>query len=156
MARKTTTVQINEASPHYRDNGKTFVINEMPADQGLRWADRFIFLLVAADADLPDSVVGTGFAGIAATGVASAFIQAMRKLRYSDLEPLLTEITDCIQYQPPKQGLPLQAIMPGVNCQIEEIQTFWTLRLAWIELHTGFSVAAAAQKSAPHPSAAAA
>jgi len=38
-------------------------------------------------------------------------------------------------------GHPLQAIVPGVNCCVEEIKTFLTIQTALFKLHVGFSPA---------------
>jgi hypothetical protein len=140
---KTLTIQ-EDKKPAYRDNGKVFVITEMPADQGIRWADRLLFAITNQGIELPDGVIGGGMAGLAAVGV-GALLNALGRVKFEDAEPLLDEMMACVQYRH-AQGQPLQAIAHGANCQIEEVQTFWTLRIAWFELHLGFSFADAAQK----------
>lgn len=145
MARNTKHFTIQEeAKPNYRDNGKTFLLTEMPADQGARWADRFIFAIMNAGIDLPDGIVGGGMAGLAAIGLES-ILKALSKVPFEVAEPLLDEIMTCVQWRG-AAALPWQAILSGINCQIEEVQTFYSLRIAWLELHLGFSFAAALQK----------
>lgn len=145
MARNTKVLTIQEDKSTYRDNGRQFLITEMPADQGEEWANRLIFALANAGADLPDGVIGGGMAGLSAIGVGGAIVQAMRNLQFDVVKPLFDEMMACVQTRINQN--PWQAIVHGVNCQIEEIFTFWTLRLAWLELHTGFSIAGAAQPS---------
>jgi hypothetical protein len=152
MARRTKLLTINEADPQYRDNGKSFLITEMSADQAEQWANRFMLAMANADAPLPDELMNSGMAALASVGIAASFAQALQKLSYETVKPLLDEMISCVQFQHDPKQLP-QAIFPGVNCQIEEFPTFWTLRLAWLELHTGFTVAAAARTTAA-PSAA--
>lgn len=143
--RNTKTLTIQEDRPTYRDNGKVFLLTEMPADQGEEWANRLIFALANAGADLPDGVIGGGMAGLSAIGVGTALMQAMRKLQFDVVKPLFDEMMTCVQTRVGQN--PWQNIVRGINCQIEEIPTFWQLRLAWIELETGFSIAGAAQQS---------
>ena len=114
---KTLTIQ-EDKKPGYRDSGKTFVLTEMPADQGARWADRFIFAIMNAASDIPDGIIGGGMAGLAAIGVGPA-LEALSKVPFDVAEPLLDEMMGCVQYRH-AQGQPLQAIQRGANCQIEE------------------------------------
>ena len=134
MARRTTTVTITAAG---RDQGKTFVITEMPADQAERWATRALLALTNAGAEIPDDIEDKGMAGLAYVG-----FTALNQLRYEAIEPLLSEMWECIRYKPPKAGLPPQEIIPGESSQIEEVATRVQLRKAVVELHMGFSVAA--------------
>lgn len=145
--RRTKLLTIKEADPNYRDNGKVFLITEMPADQGEQWANRFLLAMANAGAELPDELMNSGMAGLASIGVAASFAQALQKIKYETVKPLLDEMMACVQTRQLEQN-PWMAILSGVNCQIEEFPTFWTLRLAWIELHTGFSPGAVAPTTA--------
>lgn len=131
MARKISRVTI---SAEGRDKGKTFVITELSADQGERWAIRLVQGLIQSGANISEDALHAGMAGIAAVGIG-----AIGGVSWATLEPLLNEMFDCIQYEH-KPNLPLQSIFPGVNSQIEEMATRVSLRLAWMELHLGFSV----------------
>jgi predicted NBD/HSP70 family sugar kinase len=150
MARKTTLLTIQENNPAYRDNAKVFLLTEMSADHGERWANRLIVAIANAGGDLPDGIMGGGMAGLSALGMDSIF-DAAQKIKFETLEPLLDEMMGCVQTRVGQN--PWQAIVRGVNCQIEEIQTFWTLRKAWVELEVGFSFADAARKLVPAASA---
>lgn len=133
-----------------RDKGKTFVLTEMPADQGERWALRALLALTNAGVELPDGAENAGMAGLAAAG-----IRALAKIPFQAAEPLLDEMFQCVQYQHNKKGAPLQEIIPGANSQIEEISTRIALRVAILELHTGFSLADATRTTGSQPPSAA-
>lgn len=140
MARKTKTLVIpgvRTEAVGERDNGKTFLLTEMDADAADDWATRALFALMNAGAELPDGVTSAGMAGIAVAG-----LQAIQKLPHAAAKPLLAELLTCVKYQH-SPSVPLQPIFERDMCQIEEMKTFWTLRMSVLELHTGFSLAAA-------------
>lgn len=131
-----------------RDFGKIFVINEMPADQGERWASRAILAIANAGGRMPEGVIDGGLAGLEVSWQSLMLVgmQAFAGLKWDEVEPLLAEMKPCIQWIPSANGkevpgAPAQDILPGEESQVEEIKTWYTLRLAWIELHLGFSVA---------------
>lgn len=131
--RKTEKLTIQEEG---RDKGKTFVLTEMPADQAERWAIRALLALTNSGAVIPDGGTEAGMAGIAAMG-----FEALGRLPFEAVEPLLDEMFDCVRYEH-KHGAPLQKIIPGDGSQIEEVRTRLNLRVALFRLHTGFSTAA--------------
>lgn len=132
MARKTLRVTVTDEG---RDKGKTFVLSELPADQGERWFVRAMLALAQSGADIsPDQLAG-GAAAFAALGV-----QALGGVAWPSLEPLLDEMFECIAFQPADHRIPAQTIAPGANSQIEEITTRFALRVAVLELHIGFSL----------------
>jgi len=133
MARRTQTITISKEG---RDKGKVFVLTEMSADKSERWALRALFLLGSTGALLPDGAIDSGMAGIAAAG-----LQALFKIPFDLVEPLLDEMFECVQYQH-NPGHPLQSLFKGDACQIDEVTTRLQLRTALLELHTGFSLAA--------------
>ncbi len=138
MRRTTTfTVPGTRAEALYsRDNGKSFLITEMPADQGEEFGLTAVLAIINAGGQIPDEAVGAGMAGLAIAG-----LDALNKLNAATLKPLLVDMFDCIQYLP-GNGLPAQKILAGENSQIEEWSTRLKLRAAWFELHTGFSLPA--------------
>ena len=142
MPRKVSTVTITDEG---RDKGKVFVLREMPADQGERWATRALLALTNAGVEIPDGAAEMGWAGIAAAG-----LQALSKIHFSDLEPLLDEMWKCVRYEH-APNLPLQAIIEGENSQIEEIMTRVTLRKEVLKLHVNFSVGADTPSTASPP-----
>jgi hypothetical protein len=127
MARRTDTVTIDTPG---RDLGKVFVITEMAAEQAESWAIKALLALTNAGATVPDSA--TGMAGLASAG-----LQALGKLPYESVKPLLDEMFTCVKYQH-KPGHPLQDIESGPASQIEEVATRLELRKRIFKLHTGF------------------
>lgn len=134
MSRKIQTIAITAEG---RDQGKVFIITELPADQAERWAIRALLGLQRAGVDIPLDAFSAGAASLAAVGLQSLF-----SLPWSELEPLLAEMFTCVAY---KHGgatskIPPAPIMDGENSQIEEVATRFVLRIAILELHFGFSI----------------
>jgi hypothetical protein len=132
MTRKSTTITIAEDG---RDKGKSFVLTELPADQGERWFIRALLALSASGANVTPDMIAGGAASFATFG-----ITALMGVPWEMLEPLLDEMWECVQYKHTTQGIPLQAIDAGVNSQIEEVKTRFALRVAVLQLHMGFSI----------------
>lgn len=141
MARRLDSLTIQDSNPDYRDNGKTFILTEMDAYSGQRWATRALFVLAKGGSILPDEALGGGWAALAGFGITALF-----KADYDLVEPLLEEMLHQARYQH-VPGHPLQSIQPGLNCCVEEIKTFLTIQLALFKLHTGFSPPAVSPKS---------
>lgn len=140
MARKTKVYTVEDES---RDKGKTFVITEMSANRAERWAARALLALGRAGIDLPDDLVGGGMAGIAVAG-----IYALMRVEFHDAEPLLDEMMTCVQYVPDPAKRSTETGQPYgrplmTDDDVEEVSTLFNLRREVIELHTGFSLAAA-------------
>lgn len=135
MSRKIERLTITAEG---RDKGKTFILTEMPSDQGTRLANRIAFALFNTGAAIPEEALGAGWAALAAVG-----IQAVGLLRYDTVQPILDEaFSACVRIVPPNEKLMPQEILPGINSQIEEVGTRYTLYLAIWKLHTGFSMPA--------------
>lgn len=128
-----------------RDKGKLFVISEMPADAGERWANRMILALLNANVKVAPEARDGGTAGLFAvmpTTSLAGSIKWLAGMAYdSALEALLDEQMRCVKYQPPG-GFPAQDLADGLASQVEEISTRWHLRTEWLELHLGFLLAA--------------
>lgn len=137
MARNTMQYTITDDN---RDNGKTFLITEMPAAQAEAWAMRAILALMAGDVELPEGIEKEGMAGLAKLG-----IKALAGLQWEAAKPLLSEMFECIQFMPDKTKPDL--LNPAVDLVIEEVMTRVKLRGEVWALHTGFSVTAALSKS---------
>lgn len=119
-----------------RDKGKTFILTEMPADQGERWALRALLALTNTGAAIPEEALSAGMAGLAAVGV-----QALGMLNAAQVQPLLDELwPTCVRIVPPNEKLMPQEIISGINSQIEEIKTRTEIYWALFKLHTGFSM----------------
>ena len=83
--------QLVKISDEGRDQGKTFVITEMPSDVGERWASQVLYLFAQAGVNVPDNAKGAGMAGLAATtGVDFLTIAQERAL----LDPSLDSMWD--------------------------------------------------------------
>jgi hypothetical protein len=133
QVRKVTIPGVHADARGSRDNGKTFVLTEMSADQAEWWAARAFLALTNAGASLPDGARQAGMAGFAMMGV-----EALYQLRAEVLKPLMDEMFECVQYEHDPRH-PLQPIVPGTSSQIEEVATRIKLRLDLLELHTGFT-----------------
>jgi hypothetical protein len=151
MARNTKVIQITAQG---RDRGKTFVLKEMPADQGERWAFRMLLALAGAGAKLPDGALESGMAGLAVTMPAfiAVGVRSLAGLKYDDVGPLLDEMMECVAYQPPG-NLPAQGLLTGEYSQIEEIGTRLQLRYEVLQLHVGFSLAGSESTTGTTPAA---
>lgn len=119
-----------------RDKGKTFILTEMPADIGERWAIQAMYLLAKAGVTVPDGVQEAGMAGLAATGVDFLSIAQLRALQ----DPSLDEQWDYVEYLH-APGHPPQKLVTGDGSQIEEIRTRSRLRQEVLKLHTDFFTA---------------
>ena len=145
MSRHTKRVTI--AAPG-RDFGKVFELNEMPSDQGERWATRAIIALANAGAKLPEGVLNRpSMAGLELSwrNVFVTGIQALQGVREADVRPLLDEMKLLVTWCPPAPAgvqMPTQPIFSGEQSQVEEIATWYFLYGEVLELHLGFSLAA--------------
>lgn len=129
-----------------RDKGKVFLLREMPASQAERWAMRAFMALGKADVDIPPDLAAAGLAGIAALGV-----RALGAAPFMEVEPLLGEMMTCVQAVPDPSRPEIVRLL--IEDDIEEVATRIQLREAVIELHTGFSVAAALSSLKQEPAA---
>lgn len=135
--RREERLTIADKDPAYRDNGKVFVLKEMDAYTGQKWATRALFTLGRSGLQLPLEALGGGWAALAGFG-----LQALLSADYHQVEPLLDEMLGYAKYEH-VPGHPLQTIAAGPNCVVEEIKTFLTIHSALFKLHTGFSLPAA-------------
>lgn len=132
--RKTKTVTI-EGGEGNRDAGKKFVITEMAAVPGERWATRALLAMGRAGIEMPDDVAATGMAGFVVMG-----LRGLLSVPFEEAEPLLAEMMGCVQYMPnPTKPNVLRAT---IDDDFEEITTILKLRSEVIDLHVGFSIAA--------------
>lgn len=133
MGRRTETITIEDEG---RDKGKVFVITEMSAMAGERWAGRITELVLASGVEVPEDISkesitedAAGLAQLVAIGV--PLLKAMH-------DPEIDKATwECVKYQHNPQHPP-QALMQDDACQIEEISTVTHLRMAVFSMHTGF------------------
>lgn len=137
MARKEIRVTITAEG---RDQGKVFVLREMPATQAEKWAFRAFLALAKAGVDIPPNIQDAGLAGIAVLG-----FKALGGVSYDEAERLMDEMFKCISFQPDPRKPDITR--PLMEEDIEEIATRAKLRMDVFELHTGFSLAGAASAS---------
>lgn len=128
MARKVDHVTIEAVG---RDQGKVFVLTEMPAVQAERWATQALYLLASSGLSLPAGSADSGMSGLA--GAPLAGLPALRALQ----DPSLDAWWDCVQYQHLPNQMP-RKISPGALCEIDEIATVNHLRMKVLEMHVGF------------------
>lgn len=151
MARHEKRVTI--ATPG-RDAGKTYLIQEMPAYQGEKWAYRALLALSRGGIELPPGIFDAGFSGLAAM-MPYFLVIGLRSLhgaQWVELEPLMDEMMTCVQWCPPGNA-PLQPYMAGAEHQVSEIATLQKLRLEVLQLHVNFSIADALQTTESSPQA---
>lgn len=124
MARKTCRLVIDDPG---RDNGKAFVITELPALDIERWTVRLVLALGKNGISLPDVQADSGFAGIA--GILWVLIA---QISASDAEALMATMM---------QGLKIdegKIVRDAAGDDIEEPETLLQIRMAWVDLHAGF------------------
>lgn len=131
--RKTTDVTIEAEG---RDKGKMFRVTEMPALQAETWAMRALFMLAKSGANIPQELTAGGMSTIATLG-----LQALLYVDYNDAKPLLDELLTCIKIKEPNI---VRDLAPD---DVEEVQTFFTLRGEALKLHLGFFQSAEPSKS---------
>jgi hypothetical protein len=136
--RKTLTYTVTDEG---RDQGKAYLLTEMPADAAEKWAIRALLAVGRAGIDLPPGIEHEGLATIARLG-----LEALMRIDFHDAEPLLDEMMACVQIQPnPADARVVRALVIG---DIEEIGTIIALRRAVFRLHTGFWPAVSPSTSA--------
>lgn len=125
MARRIQTVTIE--SEQSRDQGKSFVVTEMPAEQAEWWAARAIQALLTENPDI-GSIGDTPLAELAQRG-----FKALGSLPPEKLKPLMDEMFTCV-----KMGLPDGKSRDLLPSDIEEVTTRLQLRKEIFSLHVGF------------------
>jgi hypothetical protein len=124
-----------------RDQGKTFLLTEMPAAQAEKWAMRAFLALKGSDSQIPTNIQSLGMVGVAIVTL-NVFLRA--SVKFEELSPLLDEMLDCVKAVPVKNDVTsARPLIPG---EIQEVATLGWLRSEVLELHTGFSWADAIAK----------
>lgn len=131
--RRTATVTI---AAEGRDKGKAFLLTELPAMQGEKWAMRAFLALAKSGIDLPEDFGSGGMAAIALVG-----FKALGNVAFADAESLMNEMFTCVQIIPdPANAAVVRSLFSE---DIEEVSTLLHLRKQVFELHTNFSQLAA-------------
>lgn len=120
-----------------RDNGKRFLVQEMPAYPLEKWGVRALMALGTSGISVPQDLADAGVLGIALLGY-----QVFMGARFEAVEPLMDEMLACVKYHP--EGSESVTDIP--RGLILEVSTIHLLRREWLELHTGFTLAELALK----------
>jgi hypothetical protein len=133
MARKTLQFTVSDEG---RDQGKVFLLREMPASHAERWAVRAFLAMAKSGVELPDGAMESGFAGLASYG-----ISLIGKLPFGEADALMEEMFQCVSIIPNPANPNITRNL--VEDDIEEIATRLKLRVAVFKLHADFSKAVA-------------
>lgn len=128
MARNTANYTVTDEG---RDQGRVFVLTEMPASRAESWAMRALLALMAGGVEVPPGFDRMGMAAMAEMG-----IKALVGLKWEVAEPLLAEMWSCVQIMP--DPTKPHVIRNLIEEDIEEITTRIKLRVEVWKLHTGF------------------
>ena len=133
MARTVSNYTVTDEG---RDNGKVFVLTEMPASRAESWAMRSLLALMAGGVEVPEGFDRMGMAAMAEVG-----IKALAGLKWEVAEPLLAEMWSCVQIMPDSSKPHI--VRNLIEEDIEEIATRIKIRAEVWKLHTGFLKAVA-------------
>lgn len=131
MALKTARINIKADG---RDQGKVFLITEMPARPFERWALKALLAMGKAGMDIPDNIKELGPMALVSLG-----LQALLKIDFQTADELMDEMFGCIQYA--WNPADPSATRPLIETDIEEVTTRLKLRADWWTLMTGFQIA---------------
>ncbi len=164
--RKTKTVVIEAEG---RDQGKAFLLTEMPARQAEAWADRAFLALAHSSIDLPAGMERSGMAGIAqlmrmlgdspvpdAGPLMNELVSTLRianitttarlvaHIKFPELQPLMDEILGCVAFVWDRgKGLTRPLKNDGdEGDDMEEVATRQFIRSEVLGLHVNFLLAA--------------
>ncbi|WP_432784676.1 hypothetical protein AAEX37_01954 [Oligella sp. MSHR50489EDL] len=125
MARKEKTYTVEGG----RDDGKTFLITEMPVIKADAWATRVLFAIAKSGIDT---------AGINPNGgmleMVKVAITTIGNIDHDEGYPLLNELLDCVQIIP-SGGTPRKL---NIDSDIQEVRTLMMLRKESLMLHLDF------------------
>lgn len=125
--RKTASVTIDADS---RDNGKRYLLTEMPAVQAERWGRRLVAKMAREGIAVPPQVGDLGMAALPSYPL-------LTYLSWVDDEALVGELMACVQAWP--SGVQIARTLRDND--VEEPMTLVQLRMEVIALHAGFTLA---------------
>jgi hypothetical protein len=132
--RKTKLVTIETPG---RDQGKSFLVTEMSALRGERWATRAFHEIMKAGGNADGYTAGAGWEALAIAGY-----KAFGKLDVNVIEPLWDELLTCITRVEDHSRPEVQR--PLVESDMAEIATIVLLKFEAFSIHANFSQAVAA------------
>lgn len=144
MARKTKTVTIESG----RDNGKSFLVTEMPVTKADKWANTALLAMMRGGVDVGgvnfpliiDTLTPSSAPKIDVSGgmleLARISIAGLGNVTETVGQSLLDQlIEDCVQVVPTGGAA---RPMLSVDDEIEDLKTLWTLRKEAFILHIDF------------------
>lgn len=140
MARKIIPYSVTTEG---RDNGKLFMLHEMPSRQAEWWGARVLSAMARSNPEIPPDIASAGLQGIAAIGVHAV----LGALGQPEMKVLLDEMFEsCVAIVPepkkPAVTRGAKGIAPLVDDDIEELATLAALRREVLLMHVGFLPAA--------------
>lgn len=116
-----------------RDQGKTFVVREMPASKLEKWSARALVALFNGNlpADIAEQAKGSNAVALAQT-VASG----LGGISWEQVEPLYDELLGCV-YRVPDPSTPdtrVQLNPANVDAHIQDVSTLFRLRIGVLEM----------------------
>lgn len=141
MARKTKTVTIESG----RDQGKSFLITEMPVTKADKWANTALLAMMRGGVDVGNVNFGSIRGAITGESIdptggmlelAKVSIAGLGNVTEEVGQELLDQlIDDCVQVIP--SGGSARSLL-SIDEEIEDIKTLWTLRKEAFLLHIDF------------------
>lgn len=125
MSLKTKTITIEKG----RDEGKTFVITEMPITKADNWAMRALFAIANGGIDIEGINPNMGM-----LGMAQVAIKALSGIKPDIGIPLLDELLECVQVLPSSGNA--RALI--IDSDIKDLSTMFTLRKEVLAIHIDF------------------
>jgi hypothetical protein len=125
--RKTASVTIDAEN---RDQGKRYLITEMPATQAERWGRRLVAKMAREGIAVPAQIADLGMAALPSYPL-------LTYLSWVDDEALVGELMACVQAWP--AGVQVARALRETD--VEEPLTLTQLRMEVIALHVGFTLA---------------
>ncbi|MDF7438769.1 hypothetical protein [Proteus mirabilis] len=125
MSLKTKTITIEKG----RDEGKTFIITEMPITKADNWAMRALFAIANGGIDIEGINPNMGM-----LGMAQVAIKALSGIKPDVGIPLLDELLECVQVLP--SGGNARALI--IDSDIKDLSTMFTLRKEALAIHIDF------------------
>ncbi|MEY0216857.1 hypothetical protein AB7W58_20970 [Providencia rettgeri] len=127
MALKSKTITIEKG----RDEGKTYLITEMPISKADNWAMRALFAIANGGVDLESVNPNMGM-----LGMANVAIKALAGIDPKVGIPLLDELLECVQVVP--SGGNARALL--LDSDVKDLTTMFTLRKEALAIHLDFLV----------------
>lgn len=140
MALKTTTITIH-GDKNNRDEGKKFLITELPASKAERWAVRALYAVFNSNIELPEGINADEVQGI--NGLSKLYLTYGLRIfgaaKFELIEPLYQELIECCEYLGKGNDRASRKLdKDNIDEIIEEVSTLVTLRIEAFKLHIDF------------------